>query len=131
MNRVEQAGAIVFRSDGPLPLVLLVRAKRDPRLWIFPKGHVEPGESHEAAALREAYEEAGISGRVVRPAGSVTFEFGDRLFVVEYFVVRLTAEIDSPEGREKVWVSPEQALDLLKFENTQSVLRNAVRDGRL
>jgi 8-oxo-dGTP pyrophosphatase MutT (NUDIX family) len=43
--------------------VLLGHATRSPR-WDIPKGMVEPGESHEAAARRELLEETGI---VVEP----------------------------------------------------------------
>lgn len=30
--------------------------------WLFPKGHVEPGETDEEAARREIEEETGLSG---------------------------------------------------------------------
>ena len=41
--------------------VLLVQRGKAPDLglWGFPGGHVEPGESAEAAALRELHEETG------------------------------------------------------------------------
>ena len=37
--------------------------------WGLPKGHVDPGESPEAAALRELHEEAGYSGSVMGLVG--------------------------------------------------------------
>ena len=66
MAFVDQAGAIIVSngSDGA-PLTLLVTAKRNPDHWVFPKGHVEPGETLEVAARREAEEEAGVSGHIV------------------------------------------------------------------
>ncbi len=69
MARIPQAGAIVFRSERGEARVLLVRAKSTPQAWIFPKGHLERGESMAAAALREAHEETGIDGVVVGLAG--------------------------------------------------------------
>jgi len=36
---IEQAGAIVFKNTEAGPLILLIRAKKDPSHWIFPKGH--------------------------------------------------------------------------------------------
>jgi 8-oxo-dGTP pyrophosphatase MutT (NUDIX family) len=56
---VRQAGAIVFRTDDQGLRFLIVRAKQNPADWIFPKGHIEPGESAAAAALREARERLG------------------------------------------------------------------------
>ncbi len=32
--------------------------------WIFPKGSVEPGLTHAQAAALEAFEEAGVHGRM-------------------------------------------------------------------
>jgi len=55
MARVIQAGAITMRGKK----VLIVRAKKNPLDWIFPKGHVERGESLAETACRELAEEAG------------------------------------------------------------------------
>ncbi|GAB4561763.1 MAG: hypothetical protein Kow0047_09350 [Anaerolineae bacterium] len=56
-------GAVVVR-DGR---VLLVQEAAGPHAgtWSFPKGVIEPGETADAAALRELREETGLSGRVV------------------------------------------------------------------
>ena len=58
---VEAAGGIVVDPAGRW---LLMRRNRR---WDLPKGHVEPGESNEAAAVREVAEETGIVSEVVRP----------------------------------------------------------------
>ncbi|WP_306372253.1 NUDIX hydrolase [Rhizobium tibeticum] len=41
----------------------LVGSRRNGR-WGVPKGHLDPGETTAAAALREAFEEAGVEGLV-------------------------------------------------------------------
>ncbi len=63
-------GAAVVR-DGR---VLLVQEAAGPHAgtWSFPKGVVEPGETVEAAALRELREETGLEGRVVGVVGMRT-----------------------------------------------------------
>lgn len=49
------AGGVVFRSDGAVLLLQHLEGT-----WVFPKGHLDPGESALEAALREVEEEAGI-----------------------------------------------------------------------
>ena len=123
---VKQAGAIVFREEGGIARVLLVRSRKNPALWVFPKGHIEAGEAPRIAALREAFEEAGVSGVITGPAGPrLTFRSGDETVTVDYYVVRLTAEMASPEGREKVWLLPEEADQRLAFENARQLLKAA------
>ena len=74
MAKFKQAGAIIVRNGKAGPRILLVTARRNPDNWIFPKGHVESGETLKAAAVREAREEAGIEGKVVGAAGRMSFE---------------------------------------------------------
>ena len=129
MNRVSQAGAIVFRTDGGSVRILLVRSRKSPGVWVFPKGHLEAGESHMDAALREAEEEAGILGTVVGLVGrTLKFQSGDESVAVRYYLVHLTADAASPEGREKAWLSPDEALERLGFQNARDLLRDALRE---
>jgi ubiquinone/menaquinone biosynthesis C-methylase UbiE/8-oxo-dGTP pyrophosphatase MutT (NUDIX family) len=53
------AGGVVVRLGRVGPEVLLVREGGAPS-FVLPKGHVEPGETEEAAARREIAEEAGV-----------------------------------------------------------------------
>src|SRR5947209_17349617 len=48
-----QAGGIVFRRRQGAVEILLVSPKRGEAAWIFPKGHLEHGETPAHAALRE------------------------------------------------------------------------------
>lgn len=49
------AGGVVFRRDGAVLLLQHLEGT-----WVFPKGHLDPGESALEAALREVEEEAGV-----------------------------------------------------------------------
>ncbi len=125
MAKFRQAGAIVVRSGKSEPRILLVTARRNPNNWIFPKGHVEQGETLKAAAVREAREEAGIEGKVVGPAGKMTFEFGDNTYRVHYFVVRTDDPGRQREGRRLRWLKYKQAQRQLTFDEMRDLLREA------
>jgi 8-oxo-dGTP pyrophosphatase MutT (NUDIX family) len=121
---IQQSGAIVVRLDTDEPQVLLVTAKRNPKRWIFPKGHIERGETAEEAALREAREEAGVVGKSIGPAGALEYHFLGAGFKVEYYLVVLKREAGPPEkGRARAWCSLEEALKRLRFKNTRKLLR--------
>jgi 8-oxo-dGTP pyrophosphatase MutT (NUDIX family) len=124
MPIVHQSGAIVIRLDRKEPQVLLVTAKRNQRNWIFPKGHIERGETAEVAALREAKEEAGVVGKLIGPAGVLNYEFLGARARVDYFLAKFTREAGPPEdGRAILWCGFDEALDRLSHKGTRKLLR--------
>src|SRR3954471_19151368 len=79
LRRVDEtsAGGLVLDRRGPEASGALIGRldRRGRLLWSLPKGHVEPGETQEQAAVREVAEETGIVGRVVAPLGVIRFSF--------------------------------------------------------
>ena len=74
MSRREQAGVIPFRRKKGAIEICLIRNKGRKK-WKIPKGFVDPDETIEEAALKEAWEEAGLKGRLVgEPIGSYEYE---------------------------------------------------------
>jgi diadenosine hexaphosphate hydrolase (ATP-forming) len=125
---VQQAGGIVFRCNRAGISILLVRAKRDPSAWIFPKGHIEPGETARATAVRETREEAGVQGEAIGEIGDPQeFEWAGRWYRVQYFLIRMTSESDETDGREKAWFSFDEALDRVSFPSARDLLNQARR----
>jgi 8-oxo-dGTP pyrophosphatase MutT (NUDIX family) len=123
VRRIEQAGGIAVRRDRERWSVLLVRARKDPSVWIFPKGHIEPGETPDDAALRETQEEAGVNGELVGPIGApLEFQSGREPVRVQYFLIIATAEAESPEGRVKRWYPLERAAEQLTFNGARELL---------
>ncbi len=59
----EQVAAVCYRIRGGSIEFLLVRTRGSGR-WTFPKGNAEPGMTHAQAAALEAFEEAGVHGRM-------------------------------------------------------------------
>ncbi len=54
---------IIIRHKGG---IVLIKRKNEPKGWALPGGILEPGESLEQAAVREAKEETGLDIRIVR-----------------------------------------------------------------
>ena len=71
------AGGLVLDLKGPIPsAALIARHDKNGRLiWLLPKGHVEPGETNEEAAIREVAEETGITASILAPLGIIDFWF--------------------------------------------------------
>src|SRR5215831_7929187 len=62
MKRKEQVAAVCFRIGSRGVEFLLIRTDRG--RWTFPKGGSESGLTHAQAAALEAFEEAGVHGRI-------------------------------------------------------------------
>ena len=126
MKVVRQAGAIVVRFDDDEPRLLLVTARRNPKTWIFPKGHIEDGETPAEAAVREAREEAGVVGRALRSVGNLEVDVGDYSVDVEYFLVALEKDSgESDEGRKRKWCTRDEAIDRVDFDESRELIKRA------
>lgn len=123
---VDQAGAIAFKIVDGSPLILLVRAKKTPENWIFPKGHIEAGESPEMAAERELAEEGGVRGERVALIGSLQFQSGHEDVSVAYYLFAFVSEVLCKEKRERRWCDYDEALTLLSHRDAAELLRKSL-----
>jgi 8-oxo-dGTP pyrophosphatase MutT (NUDIX family) len=70
----EQAGALCSRVNEAGETQILLLTSRDTKRWVLPKGNIEKKETSRDAAAREAFEEAGVRGKVSkRPIGLYTY----------------------------------------------------------
>lgn len=106
--------------------------RRGRLLWSLPKGHIEPGETAEQAAVREVEEETGIIGRVVAPLGTIDFWFvaEDRRVhkTVHHFLMRaLGGELSDSdvEVAEVAWVPLHELEARLAYADERRLLRRA------
>jgi diadenosine hexaphosphate hydrolase (ATP-forming) len=124
---VSQAGGIAFRGAGRNLSILLVTSKKTAGFWIFPKGHVEPGETAAQAGVRETEEEAGVTGDLLGSVGPpLEYDWNGKRYSVQYFLIRATAEAPANDGRIIEWLAVEDAWKRLSFDDTKRLLRMAV-----
>lgn len=112
----QQAAAIPVRRKSNAIEVCLIRRKGSAS-WGIPKGSVDPGDTHETTALKEAWEEAGISGRLIG-ASLGTYEYAKwntTFEVVVYLMEVLEQHPTWQEARfrERRWTSFGEAAALL------------------
>src|SRR5579859_4343099 len=128
MKNERSAGAILFAGTNENTLFLLLRHKNDGH-WSFPKGHIEVGEDEFDSAIREIAEETGITREEMQfvLGFQKTIEYVHKASDGEdihkettYFLAAVDGPISvalSHEHTDYVWVTLDQAFDLLKYEN--------------
>jgi 8-oxo-dGTP pyrophosphatase MutT (NUDIX family) len=118
------AGTVVFRQNDSQSFYLVVSSS-DGLNWVLPKGHIDPGETPEIAALRELAEEAGVAGEIVARLSAGHYEKAGKGITIQYFLVRELGLTESIENRTIRWEEETAALQLLTYEEA----RNAVLEG--
>ena len=119
------AGGLVFRRREGEIYYLIVRAKPDPSHWVIPKGHIELGESPEAAAVREIWEETGVQAKIIASLGTTTFIYQGKQIHTVFYLLEYLGETAPQEERESHWGLFEETLALLTFADTREKLRLA------
>ncbi|MDX1657158.1 MAG: NUDIX hydrolase [Candidatus Competibacteraceae bacterium] len=132
---VEAAGGLVWRSTPRgRELALIHRPKYDD--WSLPKGKLDPGESWQAAALREVIEETGFTVDLQDFAGCTSYRVrgGTTPKVVLYWHMALTGNPDfrphNPlEVDELRWLTPPEALAVLSYDYERRLLQTQIQEN--
>ena len=124
LKQCEQVAALCYRMRGGSIEFLLVQTRKG--RWIFPKGNAEPGLTHAQAAALEAFEEAGVHGRMeeasftryTRRERSEARGSGTESSVIVHLceVLRLVAPQES--DRNPTWFSANKAKRRLQEDRT-------------
>ena len=116
MNILTVVAVALIDSDGRLLVQQRPAGKPMAGLWEFPGGKTEPGETPEAALIRELKEELGIDTEAacLAPATFASERLGERHLLLLLYVCRKWSGIPQAlEGGTLKWVRP---LDLHGLE---------------
>jgi ADP-ribose pyrophosphatase YjhB (NUDIX family) len=122
-NADERRAALIARHD-----------RRGKLVWSLPTGHIEDGETPEAAAVREICEETGIAGRVIAPLGTIDFWFvagKQRIHktVHHYLLLAVGGELsdDDVEVVEVAWVPLGEINQWLGYDDERRLIGQVPR----
>ena len=126
------AGAVVFTREAGEPRFVVVESQSS-GVHGFPKGRMEEGETDLEAALREVREETGLEPRILPGFRTVELyalrEKPNTVKQVIYYLAEYEKQIPRPrpgEIRSVELLSCAEAMRSFEFENTRSVLREAM-----
>ena len=116
MKMVLVTAVALVDADGRILLAQRPEGKSLAGLWEFPGGKVEPGETPEAALIRELHEELGIDTHAscLAPLTFASHTYEDFHLLMPLFICRRWKGIPQPrEGQRLAWV---RAKDLRSYE---------------
>ena len=128
MRHEYSCGAVIFTRAQGEPLYVVIRSLEG--VYGFPKGHIRPGETEEACAVREVREETGIS---IRPDSgfrreTISERQGDKRKVI-FLLGRYEEGEARPQPRETraaAWFPAEAAAELVYYPGDRDIYRAAL-----
>jgi diadenosine hexaphosphate hydrolase (ATP-forming) len=120
------AGGVVFNAKTEVLLIRYPRSRGGG--WNFPKGHIDPGETPEVAAVREVLEEGGVRATIVallEPTRYVNPRGVSR--EIFWFAMRTSDLQATPEpGFQVGFYDPAEAMKLLSHAENRNLLASAL-----
>jgi 8-oxo-dGTP pyrophosphatase MutT (NUDIX family) len=108
--------------DGNKVLLVQVKSMKGRKIWTFPKGHIEAGETPRQAALREVLEETGYRAGILRPLLKVRYAFTLKgkyvKKVVQWYLMKKLGRIGKHDPSEILainWVSIAKAKEMVEY----------------
>lgn len=127
-----QYAALCWRK-GEAGVEVLLITSRDTGRWVIPKGWPMPDLSPEAAAAREAWEEAGVEG-VVNPVSLGSFGYLKDMAadpavpcaveVYDLQVESLASKFPEKAERKRQWFRPDEAATLVREPDLASLIES-------
>ena len=118
--------AAVIEREGRVLIAQRKKTGEHPLKWEFPGGKVEPGETPEAALVRELKEELAIDARIGAEIGRYEYQYEGRwpILLMFYRVVEFVGEPKNLEFEQIMWVPRERLRDHDFLEGDAEFIRS-------
>ena len=124
-----QSSVIPFRiKNGNLGLCIISSRKK--KKWLFPKGIVESGLSTGESALKEAIEEAGVYGILLKPSvGKYIYSKWGGECQVEVYGLRVTKVLKTWEEdfRSRKWIDVKDLKKYILKDDLIQIVNNLIK----
>jgi 8-oxo-dGTP pyrophosphatase MutT (NUDIX family) len=127
LSQPTHGGAVVFRLTRDGPRYLLVEASGTRGRWVFPKGHIEKGETAADTALREVSEEAGVRASPIQRMRRVEQKQDGKSISIVYFLMAHAGRARPLDKRSVRWLAFDEAFEALDRPQNRRLLRSADR----
>ena len=126
-----QSAVIPYRKKNKTLQIMLITSRGSGR-WVLPKGNIEADMTPRQSAIVEAFEEAGINGRVPKSRfGEYVYQKVDKKKKmscrVEVFEMQVTTILTNwPEKfqRNRSWMTIEEAVDSINEKELKTMLKS-------
>ena len=128
---ISQYGVLPWRLDGEAGLQLLLITSKERRRWVIPKGNPIPFFLNHESAAREAFEEAGVEGRLAAaPVGTYRYHKRRRsgasgpaiVTVYPLLVTREAADWPERGERERRWFALAEAAEAVEEPDLKALI---------
>ena len=124
-------GTVLWRPrDRGVEIVLVHRPRYDD--WSLPKGKTKNGEPMPVAAIRETWEETGVTARLGAWLRDVRYPMGDEGKLVRYWSAEACTLANFTPGEEideLRWLSTDDAADVLSYGHDVDVVQRFAELG--
>jgi phosphohistidine phosphatase len=121
-----QSGVIPYIIEDKKVKVMLITSRKGKK-WIIPKGVIEPKMTPWESAEKEAFEEAGIKGRIYRSkiTGYVQKKWGGECNI-NIYLMRIDKIYDKWDEsfRKRKLLSPEQASEKIDILPLKKIIKD-------
>jgi 8-oxo-dGTP pyrophosphatase MutT (NUDIX family) len=125
------AVAVIVR-DGRMLVIRRSRSVVAPLTYCFPGGGIEPGETEEAALVREVYEEVGLSVRPLRRLWECTTAWKVHLaWWLAEMGAAAVAVANPAEVASIHWVTPDEMAALGEILDSNRIFLDLIHRGTI